>query len=1118
MNSISDGDRFLERACDQFEGAWKKGTPPELLGFLRERGWSPDGDDQTLATELVCIDLEFRWRQASALQRRAHESALGVRPAAEDYARTLYGDAAGAPADEWVEIEYRARRQANDDQGADALREAARGRLGAAMDRIDRELHRVRSEAATLDPSTIAPGRWAKEAELPSPGEEFGRYRLVRKLGEGGMGAVYEAEELDSGRLVALKLLKHTIASPEARSRFFREGRLAASINHPNSVYVFGTEEIDGTPAISMERIAGGTLDDRVRAEGPYPVSEAVDAILQVIEGLEAAEQKGVLHRDVKPSNCFIDADGVVKVGDFGLSISTSARGDSHLTTAGSFLGTPAFSSPEQLRGEELDVRSDIYAVGVTLYQLLTGETPHHAENLVKLLATVLEQSPKSPRELRPEVPRELASVVLKCLAKQPASRFKSYAELRGALTPFGSAAPTPATLGWRALAGLVDGTLMYLFALVLQQGETMARAFAETANPNVSAPLDAYAWWVSVSALNVMYYAVPEGIYGRSLGKSLFGLRVVRRDKSPPGVARAAARALLYIYLPCLVTLPLFVYFATRAGLTGDWLMSTEDYGWLSLANLSFYFLLCMLFVTARRTNGYAGVHDLLTGVRVIGKGVQARRVSAVTEARAANEAHTGRVLGPYDVLDQLAESKGVCTWLAYDKRLLRRVWIRQLPKDAPPLPPHARDLARPGRLRWITAWSDERHTYHAYEGLSGDSLTNLIATRRPWSEVRFWLLDLAQELVLAEKDGSTPDVLSLDRVWITADGRAKLLDFPTPAASVQEVRSAKTPQELLSMVAAGSLYGEADTTTETNGQLIPPLPLEVNRLLSGIEQQAVHTSVERLEVLSARQTVVTRRRRFAIFASIAAFPVLSAVVIGSGVFMPRTMESDELKVIELEQYVKAMGDLEKLDEQAREHWEVYLADRFGELLRRREILSGPLARDSAKRALIQAIVARGPPSAVELSEATAAVAAIVAKTRDPAGLQGEAGAWFALFAAWLAYAFLPHLTAALFARRGAAARIAHVDYVTPDGSVAGRHRLITKAIALHAPMIIFPLVSFVLYAEPGVPPEESGPVVIQHAAVMMLPIVLVLTLWSSLLRTRGLTDYLCGTYPVPN
>ena len=197
---------------------------------------------------------------------------------------------------------------------------------------------------------------------------------------------------MENGRRVALKVLSQALDSPEARHRFFREGRLAASINHPNSVYVFGTEELGGIPLISMELVAGGTLEDRVRNCGPLPAPAAVDAVLQIIAGLEVAQRVGIIHRDVKPSNCFVDADGTVKIGDFGLSISTAVRAETALTASGNFLGTPAFCSPEQLRGEELNARSDIYSVGATLFYLLTGHTPFQSKNVVALIATVLEQ------------------------------------------------------------------------------------------------------------------------------------------------------------------------------------------------------------------------------------------------------------------------------------------------------------------------------------------------------------------------------------------------------------------------------------------------------------------------------------------------------------------------------------------------------------------------------------------------------------------------------------------------------------------------------------------------------------------------------------------------------
>jgi serine/threonine protein kinase len=287
---------------------------------------------------------------------------------------------------------------------------------------------------------------------------ELGGYRLLGKLGEGGMGTVYEAEELSTGRRLALKMLGRKLDNPEMRQRFLREGRLAASVSHPNSLYVFGTEEIEGNPVITMELAAGGTLSDRLkRQDGPIPVKEAVDMIFDVISGLEAALAGGVLHRDVKPSNCFVDPDGTVKVGDFGLSVSTTGQVDSLMTATGVIMGTPAYAPPEQLRGKELDHRADIYSVGATLFTLLTRKPPIEGNNAVEVVAAALEEKPKLASELRKDVPRGLAQAIARCLAKKPDQRFADYAALRNALLPFSSAQPEPAPVPRRSYRLVCD-------------------------------------------------------------------------------------------------------------------------------------------------------------------------------------------------------------------------------------------------------------------------------------------------------------------------------------------------------------------------------------------------------------------------------------------------------------------------------------------------------------------------------------------------------------------------------------------------------------------------------------------------------------------------------------
>jgi serine/threonine protein kinase len=310
-------------------------------------------------------------------------------------------------------------------------------------------------DAMTVTSRAGAAVRNADAARL-AEGQSWGPYRIGRLLGRGGMGEVHEAEHVDSGRRIALKVLRGRMQDADERARFLREGQLAASISHPHTVYIFGSEEIAGVPVISMELLPGGTLKDRVAAEGPLPPAVAVSAVLDIIGGLDAAQAAGILHRDIKPSNCFVDADGSVKVGDFGLSISTLAR-DVHQQLATGFEGTPQFAAPEQLRGEPLDLGADIYAVGATLYYLLTGQPPFEARDLRELVDRVNHEPPKSPRGLRPEIPSGLAAVILRCLSKSPAQRPASYPELAELLRPFSTIGESPASRRFRVLAIVVD-------------------------------------------------------------------------------------------------------------------------------------------------------------------------------------------------------------------------------------------------------------------------------------------------------------------------------------------------------------------------------------------------------------------------------------------------------------------------------------------------------------------------------------------------------------------------------------------------------------------------------------------------------------------------------------
>ena len=240
------------------------------------------------------------------------------------------------------------------------------------LERVGLQLrHAALTPTESVTPSSTSDRGIQAEVRL-RVGQRFGHYEIGRLLGRGGMSEVWDAEDLDTGRHVALKALGWSLHSAADHARFLREGRLAARVNHPNIVYVFGTEEIDGVPAIAMELASGGTLKDLVTAEGPMRPARAVDVMLQVMAGLDAAAAAGVLHRDIKPSNCFVEAEGRIQIGDFGIAAATTVQPDATLTGTVGLLCTPTFASPEQLRGAPLDVRSDIYAVGATLYYLLS--------------------------------------------------------------------------------------------------------------------------------------------------------------------------------------------------------------------------------------------------------------------------------------------------------------------------------------------------------------------------------------------------------------------------------------------------------------------------------------------------------------------------------------------------------------------------------------------------------------------------------------------------------------------------------------------------------------------------------------------------------------------------
>lgn len=268
-------------------------------------------------------------------------------------------------------------------------------------------------------------------------GQIVSHYRIVRKIGSGGMGVVYEAEDTRLGRHVALKLLAEKLADgDEAMARFLREARAASSLNHPNICTIYEIEDHEGRPVIVMELLEGQTLKDALRA-GPLELAALLDMGTQVADALEAAHANGIIHRDVKPGNIFLTKRGPVKILDFGLAKLTPGHlvpaedCADPLTRAGVLPGTTPYMSPEQIRGEELDGRSDLFSVGTVLYESATGKKPFAGKNAITTMDLILRSRPAPPSGISPNLPSDFDDICVRALEKSAASRYQKGGDIR---------------------------------------------------------------------------------------------------------------------------------------------------------------------------------------------------------------------------------------------------------------------------------------------------------------------------------------------------------------------------------------------------------------------------------------------------------------------------------------------------------------------------------------------------------------------------------------------------------------------------------------------------------------------------------------------------------------
>lgn len=667
-------------------------------------------------------------------------------------------------------------------------------------ERLDPRLVATQAHPRKRDVLPAAPGEGAKLEPEPDP-ERIANYRLLRPLGRGGMGVVYEAEDVELGRRVALKLINAAnVASPEAVERFRQEGRLASTIAHPRCVFVLAADEDNGRPYIVMELMPGETLQTLVESRGPLPVEEAITKILDVIEGLQEAHHQGVIHRDVKPSNCFLEAGGRVKVGDFGLS--KSLEGGAELTHTGTFLGTPLYASPEQIKRGPVDERADVYSVAATLYYLLTGQPPFDAGDAAATLARIVSEDPSPMRRVRPGLPAALDAVVLRGLERDRDRRWQDLARFRLALLPFVSRPLRLTDMPLRVSAYLADVLLLLAVDWVVLTFVLVLSPFSTRLTFSL---LGRYApWFIPVRrAIFLGYFGICEGAFGMTLGKRLTGLRVSRAAvAAPPGAVRAAGRVVAFYVLTGLpgdgMSALLLTTLPPREALVHDW---------MSFAFTGLGFL--AMTASMRRGEGFRGVHEWLSGTQVVRLSGPVRRRAPVGKARpqagtrepvrACDRVATER---PVSVLREVGPFRvhGALRWdghrrvlLGEDPTLGRPVWIAFRPKGAAPPPPARRDLGRPSRPRWLSGGELAEGRWDAYVAPGGCPLTDLAGPDGlTWADVRPILHDLADELACADEDGTLPESLDVDQVWIQPDGSVQLAD-PLAAPGQEDALTAR-------------------------------------------------------------------------------------------------------------------------------------------------------------------------------------------------------------------------------------------------------------------------------------------------------------------------------------
>jgi eukaryotic-like serine/threonine-protein kinase len=711
-----------------------------------------------------------------------------------------------------------------------------------------------------------------RPASVSLPREADG-FRLHRELGRGGMGVVYEAEEIASGRRIALKVLQsELVLSPEAFERFQREARLAAAISHRHCVFVYGAHEVEGSPAIAMELVGGHTLEDVIRRGEPIPIETAVRWTLDLLEGLEAAHRAGVLHRDIKPSNCFVTTDGRVKVGDFGLS--RSLERDVQLTQSGQFIGSPLYASPEQIRGRAFDVRSDLYSCGATLYALLTGKSPFTGSNVGEVLARILSESPPVPSSIRPEIPRALDRVVQRAMERDPERRPRDIQALRELLAPFADTTTRTASLIRRFGGYMVDTgvmTLMNAAGVMAIQTSGLTGAHIDPEKMRFESPV----FQLIMGLIPFTYFTLGEGLLGTTLGKWILGLRVIAVSQGQPSLRHAALRNVIFHG-------PVVLLMAAAA------MFDLPTLRFTAFTTIGTIVSTILMLSTMRRRNGWRGLYEFGSGTRVVQTSFpfsRTRLAAPPPESSLEKAVDVPARLGDYAIEGVIAPTHGGRVLKGRDETLERSVWI-YVTDDARALVGEARrSAARPSRLRWLGSVRTDAGASDVFESPGGASMQALTQRAHPfeWPIALRLLSSLVDEVrTMMIEDRAAVPAFACEQVWIDRHWDLRLLDHPIGRGPAEMLPSV----EFVGRCARSMLVG--------NGADSPDLPTDlpthaeplVKRLL-GLEApfrsiDELHEEIVRCQALSPVLQRRTRAAQLAVNTLLPIFGVALVVVLG--------------------------------------------------------------------------------------------------------------------------------------------------------------------------------------------------------------------------------------------